>query len=60
MDSAKSDPSRCDGLASELLNETNPVEKWLDSADYSNTVISLALTPVLCPQGVCRRSSATC
>ncbi|WP_461636084.1 acyltransferase family protein [Glutamicibacter soli] len=54
VDSAKSDPSRCDGLASELLHETNPVEKWLDSADYGNTVISLDLTPVLCPQGVCK------
>lgn len=54
VDSAKSDPSRCDGLASELLNETNPVDTWLESADYGATVISLDLTPVLCPQGVCK------
>ncbi len=54
VDSAKSDPTRCDQPASQLLNAVNPVQQWLETTDYGPAVASLDLTPVLCPQGVCK------
>ncbi|MEG2424216.1 acyltransferase family protein [Glutamicibacter sp.] len=54
VDSNKGLPANCDGSAGYALNSVNPVEQFLDSNDYGDQVVSLDMTGLLCPEGVCK------
>ncbi|TFH56635.1 acyltransferase family protein [Glutamicibacter arilaitensis] len=54
VDSNKDNFANCDGSVGYALNSVNPVEKFLDSRDYGDQVVSLDMTGLLCPEGVCK------
>ncbi|WP_334123575.1 acyltransferase family protein [Glutamicibacter sp.] len=54
VDSNANNLQACDAPAHELLAQVNPVQEFLADHDYGNQVVSLDMTGLLCPQGVCK------
>jgi len=54
VDSNPSHLEACDGSAHEALAQINPVQEFLSQHDYGSQVVSLDMTGLLCPSGVCK------
>ena len=54
VDSNPSNLEACDGSAHEALAQINPVQEFLAEHDYGSQVVSLDMTGLLCPDGVCK------
>jgi len=54
VDSNPSHLEACDGSAHEALAQINPVQEFLAQHDYGQQVVSLDMTGLLCPEGVCK------
>lgn len=54
VDNNAKHPETCDGSAAEALAAKNPVDEFLATHDYGKQVVSLDMTGLLCPDGVCK------
>ncbi len=54
VDNHAKHPEACDGSAAETLAQDNPVQDFLAKHDYGEQVVSLDMTGLLCPDGVCK------
>ena len=54
VDSNRSNLEACDVSAHEALAQINPVQEFLAEHDYGSQVVSLDMTGLLCPDGVCK------
>lgn len=54
VDNHSKNPEVCDEQASQALAATNPVQVFLAQHDYGDQVVSLDMTGLLCPDGVCK------